>query len=125
MDNMDNQTPPGQGMGKQQTPEPSPNSDQNRTLFGILSYLGPLVIIPYLLGRNNQFVKFHTKQGLVLLTLDILVWLATVVTPFFFPIWGIVNLGILVLAIIGIVNAAQGQEKELPVVGKFSSYFKF
>jgi uncharacterized membrane protein len=32
----------------------------------------------------------------------------------------LLNLGILVLAIMGIIHAAQGEMKELPLVGKFN-----
>ena len=39
------------------------------------------------------------------------------------PLLQLVNLAVLVLAIIGIVAAAQSKEKELPLVGQFSSYF--
>src|SRR3989344_4162101 len=33
----------------------------NNTVMAVLSYIGPLVIISYLVSRSNQFVKFHIK----------------------------------------------------------------
>ena len=42
----------------------------------------------------------------------------TFVSPFF-GIISLLNIVILVFAIIGIINAAKGEMKELPLVGKF------
>src|SRR3989338_3745275 len=95
-------------------------------LMGVLAYLGPLVIIPYMVAEDNPFVKFHIKQGLVLLAFHVILW---VLTPMFFlGMWGIVkliNLALTVLSIIGIVNVLQKKERMLPIVGGLSSYLKF
>ncbi len=99
------------------------NDTQN---MAILAYIGPLVIIPYLTSKNDPFVKFHVKQGLVLLCLEVLIW---VLTPMFFgAFWSLlrlVNLLTLVLAIIGVVNVLHKKEAMLPVIGSLSSYFNF
>ena len=91
--------------------------------MGILAYLGPLVIISYLTAKDDPFVKFHVKQGLVLLVIEVAVWLLGMV---FWPLWihlNLINLVVLVLAIIGILNVTKGQEKKLPLVGDFARYF--
>ena len=103
----------------------SGGGEQNKTLLGVLAYLGPLVIVSYILGKDQSYVKFHVKQGLVLLAIEVLTWVAVMILPFFWMILNLVNLGVFILAIIGIINAAQGKEKELPLVGQFASYFKF
>lgn len=101
----------------------------NNTLMGVLSYLGPLVIISYVTAKDDPFVKFHIKQGLVLLALEVIVWiLSSMFLQILLPIWmliNLINLGIFVLAIIGIVNAVQGKEDKLPLVGDFARYFNF
>lgn len=111
-------------------PQNSPNQNgagvESHVLMGILSYLGPLVIISYLTAKDNPFVKFHIKQGLVLFCLEIVIYILS--SMFFWNLWAlmqILNLAILVLSIIGIVNVVQKKEKMLPVVGGLSSYFKF
>lgn len=94
--------------------------------MGVLAYLGPLVIVLYVTAKDDPFVKFHIKQGLVLLAIEVIVWALGVMG--FWRLWmllNLINLGTLILAIIGIINAVQGSEKELPLVGKFSRYFKF
>ena len=99
------------------------NSVQNNKLMGILSYIGPLVIISYLTSKNDPFVKFHIKQGLVLLVIEVIVWFLGMIL---WPLWlllNIINLITLVFAIIGVINAAQGQQKSLPLVGSYAKYF--
>lgn len=98
--------------------ETKSSSGQKNVGMAVLSYLGILVLIPLLTdAKKDPFVKFHIKQGLVLLIADIvasfIIWV-----PF---IGWILWLGIVVLLIIGIINAANGQEKELPVIGSLGS----
>ncbi len=101
-------------------------TNQTNTLMGVLAYLGPLVIVSYLVAKDDPFVKFHIKQGLVLLVIQVVLW---VLMPMM--VWGLwslmrlINLAVAVLAIIGIINVVQKKEKELPLVGSFASYFKF
>lgn len=96
-----------------------------RTVMAILAYLGPLVIVSWVISKNDPFVKFHIKQGLVLLVIEVAVWLLGMV---FWPIWfllNLVNVAALILSIIGIINVVQNREKMLPLVGVYSKYFNF
>ena len=93
--------------------------------MAILAYLGILVIVSYVVAKEDPFVKFHIKQGLVLLVLVIAVWFLGMLIWPLFPLLSLVNLVIFILAIVGIINAAKGKEKELPFVGQFSKYFSF
>ena len=109
----------------------------------VLSYL--LVgIIWYFVDekmKKNNFVKYHVKQGLVLLIASILYSLVLLIlfgilfVPLMFGGAGML-LGLfmvlrllyyipLILAILGIINAANGSEKELPIIGKYASKFTF
>lgn len=103
-------------------PAPVVTVDKNM-LMGILSYLWVLVIIPFLMAKDDPFVKFHVKQGMVLVAIELILWVAVQVIFFLVPIVMIVNLGLLVLSIIGIINVVQGKEKELPLVGHFANKF--
>ena len=95
------------------------------TVMGILAYLGPLVIIPYLTAKDDAFVKFHIKQGLVLLVIEVGLWLlASLLWPFW-RFFQIIHIALIVLMVLGIINVVQKKEKELPFVGKFSRYFSF
>ena len=107
------------------TPPGMPASPQmdNTAVMGILAYLGPLIIVSYLMANSNPFVKFHIKQGLVLVIIELVVYVVGMFTWMLWPLWQLINLGVLILAIIGIVNVVQKQEKELPLVGNFAKSF--
>lgn len=107
-----------------QTNSPALSTEQNRTLLAVFSYLGPLVIVSLLIGKTDSFVKFHVKQGLVLFSIEVIIWLISSLFWAFWMILNLVNLGVLVLSIIGIMNVLQKQEKALPLVGSLASYFK-
>jgi len=119
-----------------QIPLPPSGSSQN-TGMAILAYLGILIIVPFFTdAKNDQFVKFHIKQGLILIILWIgagilslifsyifyTIGASTFLPSFLFPI---IYLCLVTMNIMGIVNAATGKEKELPIIGKFASGFKF
>lgn len=97
---------------------------QKNTLMAALAYVGPLIIIPFLAAKDEPFVRFHIRQGLLILIGVIAVWFLMSTFWFLFPLWQLINLGILILAIIGIVNVVQGKEKELPLIGKYAQAFK-
>ena len=88
-----------------------------------LSYLGILLLIPLLTKRENEYVKFHLKQGIVLLILSF-GW--SIIQFVFLPIpvlgvfihWGM-WIFILTLTIIGIINSLSGRTEQLPVIGKY------
>ncbi|OGG49656.1 hypothetical protein A2763_03170 [Candidatus Kaiserbacteria bacterium RIFCSPHIGHO2_01_FULL_54_36] len=103
---------------------PSPHKN---TLMAVLAYLGILVVIPLIVAKGDPFVKFHIKQGLVLVIIELAMWALamTMLGWQLMPLVQIVNLGVLILAVIGIVNAVQGKEKELPLVGSFARNFNF
>ena len=97
--------------------------------MGVLCYLGPLVLVPYLTERENPFIKFHIKQGLVLLGFGIVSLILAAIFPFLlfinlllWPLLFLFNLCILILAIIGIVNAVKGEQKALPVIGGLAKH---
>lgn len=93
-------------------------SKKNR-LLAVLSYLYVLVIIPLIVGRKDEFVKFHSKQGVGLLFLSVIapyiLWipiLGWIIGPIFIA-------GILVLTVYGIIHAVKGEKKPLPIIGGF------
>jgi uncharacterized membrane protein len=103
---------------QEQTP-----AKNDKTLFGVLSYIGPLVIISLLVKKVDPFIKFHIKQGLVLLSIEIILYILGYMLWSLWPLYNLLNLVLLILSIIGIMNVVQNKEKELPLVGGLASYF--
>lgn len=101
--------------------------DSNDKVFGVLSYIGFLWIIPLVAGKT-EYTRFHANQGLVLFLAEIVLGIVVGIVSFilaFIPFVGwiggllgtAVSILSLVFMILGIVNAAQGEMKELPVIG--------
>ena len=103
--------------------------EQNKVM-GVLAYLSWLVLIPIFAAKGSKFARFHANQGLVLAITEIAWWIVQGILSsvlysiswrlgFISTILGLVNIVFLVLLVIGIMNAANGRAKELPVIGKF------
>ncbi len=92
--------------------------------MAVLCYLGILIVVPLLTdAKNDAFVKFHIKQGLVLIIASIAVSIINVI-PVIGQIISIVGgLVVFILWIMGIINAVGGQEKPLPIIGQYADKF--
>ena len=96
--------------------------EKNRA-FAIIAYLWILFVVALIAAPNLKFAKFHANQGLVLFLAE-LIFGASCLVLAFIPILGHLTIlagwvaGI-VFAILGIVNAAGGQCKPLPLIGHF------
>ena len=89
--------------------------------MSVLAYLSWLVIIPLCAASNSKFARFHSNQGLILAIGEIILALIRRLLSglFVFNILLIIaELFMLLLAVIGIVNAANGKAKALPVIGR-------
>lgn len=102
-----------------------PQDIQNNKVMALLAYLGFLFLIPLLAAPNSRFARFHANQGLVLFIFEAIAGVVTgiiCIIPFVgWIIGGILSAAVsifgLVLMILGIVNAVNGQAKQLPLIG--------
>ena len=86
----------------------------------LLSIIGFLLVL--LLKKDNKFAMYHAKQSLVLFIASVIINVVGGVIPLlgWFIILPLGGLFILVLWIIGMVNALTGKEKPLPLIGEFA-----
>ncbi|MGB9741840.1 MAG: DUF4870 domain-containing protein [candidate division WOR-3 bacterium] len=92
-----------------------------------LSYIGILWLVPLLAQKENDFCKFHVKQGIMLTIWFFAIGIVGAI-PFigWFLIWPLGVLFGLILAILGIINAASGKYWKMPLLGKLAeNWFKF
>lgn len=103
------------------TPDPKDAADNK--VMGILAYLGILFLVPLLAAKESPFARFHANQGLLLfigyIAVYIVYFILLMISPMIGMIASILFLGLFVLAILGIINAAKGEMKELPLIGKY------
>ena len=112
------------------TSEFDPQDIEKNKFMAILAYFGVLVIIPILAAKESKFARFHSNQGLILCIVAILYsvgysilssiilsiswhlyWLVSII--------GILSFALLIWFVIGIINAANGKAKELPLIGHY------
>jgi fumarate reductase subunit D len=135
---MDNETEkPQETTSQNPMPEEKKTKTENLAM-GILSYLFILCLIPFFTKKDDEFVYFHAKQGLVLCGTEIAAWIImSIITAILISSWSIfllslwriistlVSLGFTALSIIGIIYVVQGEKKNLPLIGKLSDLIKF
>ncbi len=96
---------------------------QKNKVMAVLAYFGLLFLVTLLAAKDSQYAKFHTNQGVVLWIAGIVVSVVSGILVFIPFIGGLIatliSLVMFALTILGIVNAATGKAKELPVIGKF------
>lgn len=95
------------------------DSAANQNL-SMLSYIGPLFLIPLLLRGSDPFARFHANQGLLLLIFEALVELVAG----WIPVAGVLielagGLFALYCMIRGIRSVRRGRRDKLPLIGEF------
>ena len=107
------------------TPDPDAADVAKNKIYAVLAYLGILFLVPLLAAPDSKFARYHTNQGIVLFLTGLgcgVVARVIALTPgvnAILTVMPLVWLAVLVLAIMGIVNAASGQCKPLPVIGRY------
>lgn len=97
--------------------------------MAVISYISILCLIPLFVSKDSKFAQFHAKQGFNLFILEAIWCVANIIITtimyainsvlgyMFSTILSLVWIAPVVLSIIGIINAANGKAKELPIVG--------
>jgi uncharacterized membrane protein len=98
--------------------------EQGKTM-AVVAYL--IFFIPLLMDdmRKNKFVMFHTEQAIVVFIVNLAgIILGSIGSMFCIgAILYLLCLFAFVLAIMGIINALNGQVKPLPLVGAYGEKF--
>ncbi len=104
-----------------QNPVGASHSEQGKgknTGMAVVAYI--LFFIPLLTdAKNDPFVKYHVKQGLVLFIAWFVVAAVSWLPMVFLFSW-VLHIGLFVLFILGIMNAIGGKETPLPLIGQFA-----
>lgn len=88
-------------------------------LFAILAYL--LFFIPLIGARNSRYAMYHCNQGLVLLLTFMACNMMLGLVPFVgWLLIPLANLCIVCLIFVGMLNAAGGVMRPLPVIGNIT-----
>ena len=90
-----------------------------KTTSGALAYvLGPVTGIIFLVIEKDPFVRFHAMQStVVFVALFVLQWIFGI-TIILFPLSALIGIISFILWLILIYKAWQGEQWEVPVLGK-------
>lgn len=108
---------------QQATPQGGQSDDANKNKpMAIIGYILPILFfIPLVTdAKNSAFAKFHANQQLNLLLFVVVGYIASSILMFVligFLLYFLVMIGSIVFMIMGIINAAKGEMKPLPLIG--------
>lgn len=95
----------------------STDIENNKNMAGFAYFI---FFLPLLAAPDSEFAKFHANQSLLLFIVSIggsfILSVIPIISWLLLPIF---SLFILVLWIMGLVNAFGGKAKELPLIGQF------
>jgi len=109
--------------------QPVPQADkadaEKNKVMAIVGYIIPfLFFIPLISdGKNSPFAKFHANQQLNFLLFTVVGYIVSSVLMVIligFLLWFVVMIGSIAFMIMGIINAAKGEMKPLPLIGGFT-----
>lgn len=108
------------------------SSQDKENLMLILSYLGPLTLIPYFSAKDSKIVSFHARQGMALLVIWAALWVLGSFFASFFLFLGVfvymiaqlASLGVFALSIWGLINALGKKEVKLPIASQLADTLK-
>ena len=95
---------------------------QNKAM-AIFAYIGPMVFIPMFAAKQSKFAHFHAVQGFTLFIFEAAVYTLSYIFFFIPYMWwlgfitNLVIIPLVVFSILGIVSAAKGEARVLPIVG--------
>ena len=107
---------------------PSENDVKENKTIAAIAYIGILCFVPLLTKKDSPFAQFHAKQGLVLFISEIVWWILCFGLGFI-PILGLIiiwlgNLCLVVLSLVGLVRALNGERWKMPVLGEWAEKIK-
>ncbi len=108
----------------EETKKAEPDDVEKNKAMAIVGYIIPILFFIPLVseeGKKSPFAKFHANQQLNLLLGWVVVNVLGGIIPFlgWFIIWPLGSIFLIVVMIMGIINASKGEMKELPLIGGF------
>ncbi|MDL4839516.1 hypothetical protein [Aquibacillus rhizosphaerae] len=99
--------------------EEAKDAEENKGM-GILAYI--IFFVPILAAKESKFAMYHANQGLSLFLLFVGVNIVATIIPIigWFIIFPVGYILACVLLVMGIINAANGKKKPLPMIGKWN-----
>jgi uncharacterized membrane protein len=106
------------------TPNTEPQNIDDDKLIAAIGYLGILCLIPLLAKKDSAYAQHHGKQGLVLLIAWVILMFINIIPILGQILWMLGAIGLVILLIMGVINALNGNMWEMPLLGKYAKQIK-
>ncbi|MBT4722675.1 DUF4870 domain-containing protein [Candidatus Falkowbacteria bacterium] len=92
--------------------------------FAAIGYLGILCFVPLLLKKDSPYAQFHGKQGLVLFIAEVVLFFINIIPVLGQLVWLFASIVFLIISVIGLLKAWNGESWELPILGEYARKIK-
>lgn len=90
-------------------------------LLAVMSYLSVLSLVPLVISRDDSYVQFHARQGVVLWMWEVLA-IYTLLVPAVGQLFFRLSIMLcLVLSVVGVVSVLLGRAWKFPVIGDWAA----
>lgn len=88
--------------------------------YAVLSYLWVLCLIPVFMKKDDGFVRFHARQGVMLFIVEIGIGVISIIPGLggFIYLLGMIVCGL--VSLVGIVQVLMGNKWEIPLISKWA-----
>lgn len=90
-------------------------------VMAALGYMGILCFVPLLLNKDDEFVHFHAKQGLVIWMWGVIAMFALHVPLIGKWFFGFSSMAIVLFAVAGLASVAFNRAWRLPVISSLAA----
>ncbi|MEO5363059.1 MAG: hypothetical protein H7838_05485 [Magnetococcus sp. DMHC-8] len=90
-------------------------------VLAAMSYLGVLSLVPLVMNRNDSYVQFHARQGVILWMWEVLAiytLLVPAVGQLFFRVSSLICL---ILSVVGVLSVLLGRAWKFPLIGDWAA----
>ena len=109
-----------------ETPQHAATSeDRTVAVLTYITIIGFIIAIILHSNKKTALGAFHLRQGLGLIVTGMVLWVAGMIIAVIplvnllsLILWPVIGIGLFVLWLCGLIAAAQGQQKPMPVLGE-------
>ncbi|MCB1103693.1 MAG: hypothetical protein H7A44_05515 [Opitutaceae bacterium] len=106
------------------TPPVTTNEDRTVAVLTYLTIIGFIIAIVIHANKKTALGAYHLRQGLGLTVTGLVLWVAGMIIAFVpvlnlvMLLWPFISIGLFILWLFGLIAAAQGQQKPIPLLGE-------
>ena len=93
---------------------------EEKNIYAVLCYIGILIVVPLLVKKDDPYVNWHIKQGIVVLAIIIG---SLIASAWIERLGNLMFLLILIVDLIAAVQALMGRRWKIPLIGDIANKF--